>query len=847
MKPREIFKLGFSPISRAKWTNLNVAREVRCYTWPRQGQIRSVSSGGSTTSRQFGGAIGTAAVIGSLAYLFYPSRQPVVLQLDSQHASNAWSNMPSVVSKEAGLRQLSDKAKAIKRREEELALTSHGPATDSATDEASMADDDDDDSAWGHFSKNFSTIDTSFSSIKWSKVSDSITDYIVPNWVKPLPGFLAKIQNELSMAPGSLAEEIWVEAHDYDINPEITWSASVRISDELCQEEKDFLKKRKVKTAKALAKYLDLDPRDLNPEDVPTIAMCGSGGGLRALVAGAGSALSAEEAGLFDCVTYTAGVSGSCWLLTLYHSSVGGRRFLKLIDHLKARLGTHIAFPPPALALLSSAPTNKFLLSGFIEKLKGDPKCDFGLVDIYGMLLAGRLLVPKGELGCDDRDLKLSNQRVFIDNGQHPLPIYAAVRHEIPVEEKVKEQGTTEGKVTEAAKEVARKEAWFQWFELTPYELWCEELQAGIPTWAVGRQFKNGQNILDKDGLGLPEYRIPLLMGIWGSAFCATLSDYYKEVRPVVKSLAGFGDLDNLLQERNEDLIKVHPIDPSSIPNYVVGLKDSLPSTCPDSLFRTDHIKLMDAGMSNNLPIYPLLRPGRDIDILIAFDASADIRQGNWLSVADGYARQRNVKGWPVGIGWPTASASPKENAAALEMAEAGSAQEAATKITDAREAQRQEKSDEPSSNPDESPTDLGCCTVWVGTTSERSSASEPPQSKAIDDEGDWQLMQPDAGISIIYFPLLPSSKVEGVDPDKTDYLSTWNFVYTPEDIDQVVALARANFDEGKEKTRRTVRAVYERKKKLRLQREAEARHEKWRRMVRLGIVGKTGEGDHFS
>ena len=46
-----------------------------------------------------------------------------------------------------------------------------------------------------------------------------------------------------------------------------------------------------------------------------------------------------------------------------------------------------------------------------MEKLKGDPKAEFGIVDVYGVLLAARLLVPKGELGVNDNDLKISNQR----------------------------------------------------------------------------------------------------------------------------------------------------------------------------------------------------------------------------------------------------------------------------------------------------------------------------------------------------------------------------------------------------------------------------------------------------
>lgn len=58
------------------------------------------------------------------------------------------------------------------------------------------------------------------------------------------------------------------------------------------------------------------------------------------------------------------------------------------------------------------------------------------------------------------------------------------------------------------------------------------------------------------------------------------------------------------------------------------------------------------------------------------------------------------------------------------------------------------------------------------------------------------------------------------IDPDVDDFLSTWNFVYTPEQIDSVVGLAKANFVQGEEQTKRVVRAVYERKKSDRLRRE---------------------------
>ncbi|RDL33612.1 Lysophospholipase [Venustampulla echinocandica] len=699
--------------------------------------------------------------------------------------------------------------------------------------------------AWGSFAAKFASF-SSITDVQWGSVSDKMVDFVLPEWAKPLPDHIRKLQRELSMAPGSLADEIWQEAHDPYLNPEITSSASVRVSSDLCDEEKIFLGKRKKVTTTALAKYLGIPEEEVHPDDVPTIAMVGSGGGLRALVAGTGSMLAASEAGLFNCVTYTAGVSGSCWFQALYNSSISGRRPDRMVSHLKHRLGIHIAYPPAALAALNQAPTNKFLLGGFVEKLKGDPDANFGLVDIYGLLLAARLLIPKGEIGVDEKDLKISNQREYIKHGENPMPIYTAVRHEIPLIEQSEQEQQT-GAPSDETKDKAKREAYFQWMEITPYEFFCEEFSAGIPTWAIGRKFKDGKNVTDETGYHVPEVRLPLLLGIFGSAFCATLSHYYKEVKPLLKGVIGFGGLDEMIEGRNEDLSKVHPIDPASIPNFTYGMEGRLPKTTPESLYKCTHLQLMDAGMSNNLPIYPLLRPGRDVDILIAFDASADIRTENWLSVASGYARQRDIKGWPLGAGWPKPTDSPEETGRQLDEAEPSTAAEAQSKLEEAKQDQNQHpggQSKETTSDSKKGPSDLGYCTVWVGTTEERSSTTDDVPSKAV--EEDWQLMEPNAGISVVYFPLLSNPKVEGVDPETSDYMSTWNFIYTSDQVDQVVALAKANFAEGQEKTRRCVRAVYERKKKNREERESKEREARFRRKMRLGVVGKKGEGDHF-
>ncbi|KAM0557968.1 hypothetical protein ACHAPJ_005132 [Fusarium lateritium] len=715
---------------------------------------------------------------------------------------------------------------------------------------------DADQSAWVNFARRFEAFCT-INDVEFSSFSDKIVSYLLPEWSRLIPGYVRKLQRELSMSSGSLADEIWRDAHDPLINPEIRYSAEVRVSSDLCEEEKAYLARRKRVARIGLAKYLGLEEDEVHPDDVPTIAMCGSGGGLRALIAGTGSTLATEEDGLFDCVTYTSGVSGSCWLQALNLTSFNKGSLSNLIEHLKARASTHIAYPPTAFQALASMPTNKYLLSGMVEKLKGDPKADFGLVDVYGVLLAARYLVPKGDLGVNERDFKLSNQRQYVQYGQLPLPIYTAVRHEIPNLPEAAQQSPIEAEI---AKEEAKKEAWFQWYEITPYEFFCEEFGAGIPTWALGRRFDGGQDIPPEHGFHLPEIRLPLLMGIFGSAFCATLSHYYREIKPLVQGLTGFGTIDELISTRDDDLVKVHPIDPAKIPNFAYGMHGKLPKTTPTSMYDNEYIQLMDAGMSNNLPIYPLLRPGRDVDVLVAFDASADIKTDNWLSVADGYARQRGIKGWPVGIGWPNSGEATSQVVEELDDAQAKSTREAEARLREAKKDQkelRQEAHEEGKQvmaendktkfeHGEQEAGDLGYCTVWVGTNQERSS-EPPPPSKALSDETSWQLMDPNAGIAVVYLPFISNDKVPGISPGTTDYLSTWNFIYTPDQIDNVVELARANYNEGKQQIRDTIRAVYQRKKKLREEKEKAQRQDRYRSLVRRGEGTRLGEGDHFS
>jgi cytosolic phospholipase A2 len=219
--------------------------------------------------------------------------------------------------------------------------------------------------------------------------------------------------------------------------------------------------------------------------------------------------------------------------------------------------------------------------------------------------------------------------------------------------------------------------------------------------------------------------------------------------------------------------------------------------------------------MSNNIPFYPLLR--RNVDIIIAVDTSADIQTTPWFERTDGYAKQKGIIGWPIGAGWPK-DTSPAENIESLVTASAQSPSDAISKLQSAKD----DPSPDTPSDPITQKYGLGHCNIWIGNTAERSTGDEPPPPKKMPLDDETWGMDPEDGIILVYMPLLPNDRVPGVVPEETEWMSTWNFQYTPEQIDKVVELAERNFEVGSERVRRAVRAMWIRKRDLRIKREME-------------------------
>jgi cytosolic phospholipase A2 len=190
------------------------------------------------------------------------------------------------------------------------------------------------------------------------------------------------------------------------------------------------------------------------------------------------------------------------------------------------------------------------------------------------------------------------------------------------------------------------------------------------------------------------------------------------------------------------------------------------------------------------------------------------------LPTNKGYAKQKGILGWPIGIGWPK-DTSPSENVATLTDATSSSPTETEDKLALAKSF----PSPDYPTDPITQKYGLGHCNIWIGTTTTRTTPEEPPKPKSVPvtvDDG-WRL-DPEDGIMLIYLPLLPNLKVPDVVPETTEFLSTWNFQYTPAQVDELVALAGANFGVGEERIRRAVRAMWLRKKGLREEREREGR-----------------------
>uniref|UniRef100_A0A672HQ62 PLA2c domain-containing protein n=1 Tax=Salarias fasciatus TaxID=181472 RepID=A0A672HQ62_SALFA len=328
---------------------------------------------------------------------------------------------------------------------------------------------------------------------------------------------------------------------------------------------------------------------------VPTIAVAGSGGGSRAMTGLLGSLRGLQEIGVLDAVTYLTGVSGSTWALSaLYREANWSQQDLnKVISAEREQLTKSVLdlFSPERLRYYREEMAEK-KEQGHISSL----------TDFAGLLFDWLIKCFKGY------------QQMAVNEGQNPLPIYTAVN--------IKDDLQFNGSEAE-------------WYEFTPYEVGFHKYEVFVRTENFGSEFFLGY-IINK----LPELRIAYLLGetlvfiqyaeefqkykknsicvclcfffcsgIWGSDFSLSITDLWKRFTVIAKMfnfMRGF----SLCHISSSTFVFCTDLHPDSIPSRLT----------PSDAF----LHPVDAGHSITQGCVPVLRPERDVDVIISIGFSLD-------------------------------------------------------------------------------------------------------------------------------------------------------------------------------------------------------------------------------
>lgn len=356
--------------------------------------------------------------------------------------------------------------------------------------------------------------------------------------------------------------------------------AVVRAETSLCKGEVQYLSKRFAKNKSAIENMLQMQLAD---HEVPRIAFCCSGGGYRSMIEMAGYLMGAESFGLLDAATYISCISGSTWCVAPWISmDVSISEFRdSLVGRIQNGLFSYDILKNLALPLAKNC-ISKHLT----------------IIDIYGALL-GQVLLSGNKK--NPHEMYLHTQLSNVESAKHIYPIYTAVIEELTA---------------------------LEWLEFTPHEVGADTLGGFIPSWALGRKFVSG---FANESAEPPT--LSYLLGLWGSAF----KEYWKEfIHNQQRSVENSNFLNRSLLWPMLKLLGNIEVCSASIPNFTYQLFN-------DNLHHLQYLQLVDAGVYCNLPIIPLMRPERKVDIIIVLDASKDIENLHELRRAEFYAKVKGL------------------------------------------------------------------------------------------------------------------------------------------------------------------------------------------------------------
>ncbi|ODQ58490.1 hypothetical protein WICANDRAFT_80625 [Wickerhamomyces anomalus NRRL Y-366-8] len=414
--------------------------------------------------------------------------------------------------------------------------------------------------------------------------------------------------------------------------PERSTSGSsnlVREAHSLSEDEKDWLDKRHEITDEALREFLErADLQDFNIDDFfdnvngsINIGLAFSGGGYRAMLCGAGQISALDDrthgandtglGGLLQSATYLSGLSGGNWLTgtlalnnwTSVQELIGNTTIWNLEHSIFASGGWNIF-----------KTFNQWDEIDDAIDAKRDAHFNTSLTDIWGRALSYQFFGREndGDIGLTFSTLR--DVEVF-QNAEMPFPISVA-------------DGRTPGSTIVNLNSTV--------FEFNPFEMgsWDPSVYAFTDLKYLGTEVNNGVPQADQCIMGFDN--AGFVLGTSSSLF----NQFLLQLNTTGIKGAVYNLIEDFLQNLSEDFDDIAIYNPN--PFY-----HSNHSTVR-TIVEDETLYLCDGGEDlQNVPLAPLVQPERDLDIIFAFDNSADTNDSfpNGASLIATYERQFSVQG----------------------------------------------------------------------------------------------------------------------------------------------------------------------------------------------------------
>lgn len=404
------------------------------------------------------------------------------------------------------------------------------------------------------------------------------------------------------------------------INTTCPSTPRIRKAENISESEASYIVQRSAKTNSALITFLN-DRANLTDFDAEkyinsyssehniSIGLAFSGGGYRAMLSGAGNILSLDDrypeavtnglGGLLQASTYLVGLSGGSWLVgTLVLND-----WISVADIISGNVDIwsldNSIFNPSGINVFGTV--SYYTNMDTAISAKNDSGYPVTVTDIWGRALSNQF-IANGNGGENLTWSGIRNMSTF-ESHDMPYPIIVA-------------NGRTPGTVIINENSTV--------FEMSPYEIgsWDPSLNSFYDMQYLGST--EDQCVTNFDNAGF-------IMATSSSLFNALILQLgQSELNLLVKKA-----LDAILSRFSDSEVDIALYEPNPFLNYADSGVKAI--TDNETLF------LADGGEdAQNVPFYPLIQTSRDVDIIFAFDNSADTNSSwpNSTSIVHTYTRQ---------------------------------------------------------------------------------------------------------------------------------------------------------------------------------------------------------------